>query len=294
MSVASGAVEVVDRHWAVAALDASVRATARADAQRAWNALLKPGATRIGRLTASQVVVVTEVAAAYERAALDRAELLAASGRVTESATRLHAELEAAAGRAFELRRALPLPADATPLLQAVLHLSGLSLMADRSRDLELWVRATQVDAALVPPEGASWNTAFELRLARIWLELLQCGGTGERIEQAFDLLGALREERPDAEAELLSALAITDAQQMRARLYALYYLADAAAALTLHARRGPLRETAERLAADFESARAIAFGEPGFDRAVEWLRLAAERIATRQSAQIEIPGLAT
>lgn len=283
-------VDAIERHWAVAAISADNRRLARAAADGVWEALLTQRASRVPALHLEEhATLISELATAYERAALERVDALT-RGPVDDP-DRLHAELEAAAAEAFALFRALPIPDEPDPArLLHLLRVAAIAVVGDSRNGLEQWLEANA--AALdLEPRSHRWDALLRARLAAVWLDLLRGPAPGA-IERSFETLGNLREQRAQREAELLASLPAAAAQQMRLHLFALYYMADAAAALTLHGRRGPLPDTVARIAADFEQARAVTLGDMTLDVVLQWLDSAAQRTAVRQTAQMELPGI--
>lgn len=291
MTHSSAVLDTIERHWAVAAISPDNRRLARAAADGAWDALIANSPARGRALHLEQhATLISELATAYERAALERVEALSRSG-TGDDGERVREELEAAAAEAFGLFRALPLPDETDPpRLYHLLRVAAIAVVGDARAGLDQWI-AVGGDALDLEPRDGRWDATLRARLATVWLDLLR-GPSHAAIERSFESLGYLREQRAHQEAELLASLPAAAAQQMRLHLFALYYMADAAAALTLHGRRGPLPETTARIASDFENARAVTLGDMTLDVVLQWLDVAARRIADRQTTQMELPGI--
>lgn len=285
--------DAVERSWAVAALEQQLRLRARTAATLAWDRLAEPHRTRsTGRLlTRPEIADIELVAQAYERAGLERIETLRREG--AGASHRMRQELRVAAAELFEHLRVLPLPQPMNPDgFMHAMRIAAIAVVADRQSELAVWTRATGLELAhgeWTTDEG--WDAQLRAAVALTWLDLLS-GPTPDAVERAFDRLGTLRELRPLRENELLAVLPLAGAQHMRLHLIALYGLAEAAAALVLHLRRGPHPRVFAQLAKHLDGVLATTTGDTAFDRLVPWLHAGAETIAARQSAQIPLPGL--
>jgi hypothetical protein len=285
----------VDRHWAVAAISAADRTLARQSADAAWTALHDEGVDgRRAQLKKPAAALIANLATAYDRAGIDRVEALRHAGLdpAPEGSGRADAELEAAAANAFALYRALPQPGGAEPVhLFEALRVAAVGVVGAAGRALSEWVTLVRPTLVLAPAAETPWDAMLAARLTAVWLDLLVEPGP-ESVERAFETLGWLREARAVGEAVLLVRLPTAEAQQMRLHLNTLYSLADAAVALTLHMRRGPLADTPARLVGAFDRARAVTASETALDGTLLWLYAAAQRVAARQTAQMMLPGL--
>ena len=295
--------DAVERHWAVAALPVVARRQARVAADRAWEGMREPlsganaRATPLARrLTKSEAARVATAAEAYERAAAD-ARHAALLGDATEGSSG-PAILRIAAGESFRLARALPSAATGTSTWDLV-RVAALAVVGDVDAERRAWIdhaerllRDVATPADTVPVLAPlAWDAELQLQLPSIWLALLREPGAHD-LDVPFEALGRLREQRADAEARQLSALAATDAAHLQLALAGLYGVADAAATLVVHMRRTMRQDVTAQLDAAFTTARAAVLASTPLGRALPWMQLAATRIARRQSAQIALPGL--
>ncbi|HYD51216.1 MAG TPA: hypothetical protein VEA99_01265 [Gemmatimonadaceae bacterium] len=283
--------EAIERHWAVAALPAEERTRALAAAERAWEALdleLADAAPLARRLSTTERELVERTADAYERAALDRVEVLLADDATPTDETRT--ELRLAAAHAFKLRRVLPPPDDEASAAYHALRVAAIALVADQLAAFARWRASAASRLPLETPPTLPWDATMRRAVTRVFLDLVEHSDRSDAVEESFEVLGALRELRDVRENEFLSALPTADAEYGRHALVVLYTLANAAATLVVHARRGPFVETLPRLAHDFTRLRQSAIGP--LDRLVPWLHLASELVAARQGMQIPLPGL--
>jgi hypothetical protein len=297
MSRREAAIQRVERHWAVAAMSADERRLAAADAEQAWRRLVAgPSAGATPRLARDELV--STLAGAYERAALERVPSVVATLRAGgagggEAAALARAELEVAARQAFVLARVLPLPPPDHPDRDFhVLRVAAMGAVGDSSAVVDRWLDAVAPGEPLAV-DSAPWDRALRSQLAGVWLDLLR-GPTGARVERAFETIGALREEQAPREAAALVDLSTARAQQVRVQLFALYHLADAAAALVVHLRRGRRPDTVARIADALERARTVTVAHQAFDVALQWLTAAGALLAEGASDQIELPGVSS
>jgi hypothetical protein len=286
------AVSVLDSHWAVTAIDAQERSRALAAAQRLW-------AERHGPAAAADpdVTVVSVLATAYDVAALDwldpfvrRASGENSVGGAGPPADALRAQLATVAARTFQMHRVLPLRGSGEAGLFGLVHVAALATVADRRSDLSDWLRAGNAVRELRSEEDADWETVLADRLAHVWTDLLAPARGGYR--RAVARLGALREERDAGEAALLEGLTEEAAVARRFRLFTLYHMADAAAALITYLTRSEPVDILRRLSLHFTVARAAAAGDATVDVALSWLHGAAVLLAQRRTEQLALPGL--
>lgn len=272
-------------------LDDERRRRATEAAHRAWEHVISPrqlGA--IGRLlTRGETADVELLLAGLEHEAIERLE---AARRPGGDAARKRDDLRIAAQRVFELLRVLPLPAEGDAELEFhVLRVVSLALVAELHGDLALWLRHAEAAARIAALDATRWDAELRRETTLAWLELLDPHGA-DGLEHAFERIGRLREARFAREPELLSGLALADAQQMRLELAGLYGLAGAAATLVAHLRRAPRAETLRELERHFETVRGVSFGRGALDPALPWIEEAAIVIARRHGSQLPLPGL--
>ena len=287
------AVSVLDSHWAVTAIDAQERSRALSAAQRLW-------AERHGPASSADpdVTVVSVLATAYDVAALDWLDPFVrrasgengAGGTMGPPLEALRSPLIAVAGRTFQLHRVLPLRGASEAGLFGLLHVAALATVADRRSDLTDWLRAGNAVRELHAEGDADWDVVLADRLAHVWTDLLAPARGGHR--RAVARLGALREERDAGEAALLEGLTEEAAVARRFRLFTLYHMADAAAALITYLTRSEPVDILRRLSLHFTVARAAAAGDATVDVALSWLHGAAVLLAQRRTEQLALPGL--
>jgi hypothetical protein len=291
----TGVVSALDGHWAVTAIDAHERARALNAAQRLWSAKHGPA-----NPNDEDIPAVSVLATAYDVAALDWLDPYVRTfsgngGPLSTSppnAETLRPALVAVAARAFQLHRVLPLHGRGEAGLIGLLHVASLATVGDRRADLGDWLRAGDPLTPLKAEPDADWATVLTDRLAHVWIDLLAPART-TAYRRAVTRLGAIREERETGETALLAHLGSDEAAAVRFRLFTLYHIADAAAALITYLTRSEPADILRQLHLHFTVARAAASGNATVDVALSWLHGAAVMLAQRRTEQLALPGLA-
>jgi hypothetical protein len=290
-----GVVSALDGHWAVTAIDAHERARALSAAQRLWSAKHGPA-----NPNDEDIPAVSVLATAYDVAALDWLDpyVRTFSGNgsplsvIPANAESLRPALVAVAARAFQLHRVLPLRGRGEAGLIGLLHVASLATVGDRRADLGDWLRAGDPLTPLKADPDADWATILTDRLAHVWVDLL-APARATAYRRAVTRLGAIREEREPGENALLEGLTSDEAAAVRFRLFTLYHIADAAAALITYLTRSEPVDILRQLSLHFTVARAAASGNATVDVALSWLHGAAVMLAQRRTEQLALPGLA-
>jgi hypothetical protein len=288
-SRASTPFDLLESHWAVAAIDDDARRRALAVAEQRW-------AHRRGRQLAlddeDESTSIGVLATAYDVAALDI--LVDASGTLaTDPGTnRGAAPVVAGASRAFTLHGALPLPlGDDEATIYRLLHIASLAVVGHRELDFVDWLDLQGPIGALSRDGDLPWEHSLRAGLAEIWLTL-STPPTPGATERVIARLGELREVREGAEARRLAGLDRDAATRLRFQLFTLYHLVDAAAALTMYLTRGEPASILSRLSLHFTMARSAATGESMLDIALAWMHGASYVLARRRSEQLTFPGI--
>jgi hypothetical protein len=283
----ANALNALDQHWAVAAVDAATRERLVALAESRAS---REGANGHHALDPDDAGAVETLAGAYDLAARERlAELAgAAPGAASDDA---RAQVQSGAGRAFALYAALATPHARDPLLPyRMLHLRALAEVGGRRPD---WARWRRLHAPALPNAGAReapWDEYLLRQLTEVWLELLDRSGPSG-VEPVMERLAALRELRQERE-EALHRAHDGDATRLNFFLFALDHLCDAAAELTLYLRRGAPLDIGERLSLHFALARGASAGDVALGVVLTWLDAAAREVARRRSPQLDLPGV--
>jgi hypothetical protein len=288
-----GVVSALDAHWAVTAIDAHERSRALAAAQRLWSAKHGPA-----NPNDEDIPAVSVLATAYDVASLDWLDPYVRhfSGNGAppppQAADTLRPALVAVASRTFQLHRVLPLGGRGEAGLIGLLHVAALATVGDRRADFGDWLRSGDPLQPLTADPDADWGTILTDRLAHVWVDLL-APTRATAYRRAVTRLGAIREERESGETALLAHLGADEAAAIRFRLFTLYHIADAAAALITYLTRSEPADILRQLSLHFTVARAAASGNATVDVALSWLHGAAVMLAQRRTEQLALPGLA-
>jgi hypothetical protein len=282
--------DLLESHWAVAAIDDDARRRALAVADQRW-------AQRRSRQLAldneDENTAIGVLATAYDVAALDI--LVDATGALATDpgATRGQSPIVAGASRAFTLHGALPLPrGDNEAMIYRLLHIASLAVVGQREQDFAEWLELQQPITAIASTADDPWEVALRANLAEIWLALVG-PPKPDGYDQVVTRIGELRERREEAERHRLAQLDRDAATRLRFQLFTLYHLVDAAAALTMYLTRGEPASILSRLSLHFTMARSAATGESMLDIALAWMHGASYVLARRRSEQLTFPGLA-
>lgn len=282
--------DLLESHWAVAALDHDARRRALMVAEQRW-------AQRRGRQLLlddeDESTAIGILATAYDVAALDI--LVDASGALATDpgATRGVSPVVAGASRAFTLHGALPLPlGDDEATVYRLLHIASLAVVGHREPDFVEWLELQGPIGALARDGDQPWEHTLRAGLAEIWLALAT-PPVADGYDRVIARLGQLREARSDAEARRLRGLDRDAVTRLRFQLFTLYHLVDAAAALTMYLTRGEPASILSRLSLHFTMARSAATGESMLDIALAWMHGASYVLARRRSEQLSFPGIA-
>lgn len=285
-------IDLLESHWAVAALDDDARRRALTVAEQRW-AQRRARTIPLPLDDEDENTAIGILATAYDVAALDT--LVDASGNLATDPgiARGASPIVIGASRAFTLHGALPLPRDdAEATLYRLLHIAALAVVGHREDDFVEWLAMQQPLPMLEPADGAEWDAELRTRTAAIWLRLMRPPEPGG-YEHVVARIGEIREARDTRDAERLAREARDGATRLRFQLFTLYHLVDAAAALTLYLTRGEPAGILSRLSMHFTMARSAATGESMLDIALAWMHGASYVLARRRSEQLDLPGLA-
>ena len=286
----AGALESLDRHWAVKVVSPEDRATA-----------LRYGMTILTRLCAGGSVsedeappdVVVPLAGAYVIAASEWLDFEGAASPNTllsaDQGAQRTAHIEAGADRAFILTAALPVePTERVAALYRTLLLAGLAQLGHKQTEFRHWLRAHQSVLFPAVESDARWDLTLLRRVAELWTHVLRAAGPSG-LEHAMELVASIREERPIREPAFVATVDSADLTRMHFYLFTLFHLTEAATELLLFRIHGePVRVDA-RLYNHFALARDAAGGDPRLDASFDWLYEAARRVVAQRTAQLEL-----
>lgn len=280
MTVRYETLKVLERHWAIDAVPASDRKQAFAIAQFA---LVQRS---IGRqlslernFTYSDACLLVRVATAYELAAIEGLDALL---RPTASPQneQLRDQGQAAASRAFELRRGLMIPEENTARVFHVLHLAALAYCGDRWTDLRRWLKENR-DANQIPSVADEvWDRRITFRLFDAWIRLLR-KNQWDDLNGVREIIAGLREDQRVHEANLLGIGSELDSKGVALRLVALYHWAKATELLAIYMLQGEPAGVEAQLDQHYEAAGAAARASTdlALEMLLRWLHVASRRM---------------
>lgn len=280
MSVTHEVLERLELHWAVTAVPTAQRRRAFALAEFA---LVQTAVGRqlslIQNLTPEHVSLLTRVATAYEIAAVEGLEALLMPRAASHDAD-LGDQAQAAASRAFELRRALIIPQHDTARVFHVLHIAALAYCGDRWTDLRRWLRENPGATKVPSVADVSWDYRVTFRLFESWVCLLR-KNKWDDLDGIRAIIAGLREDQKTHEANLLEDNPELDSKGAALRLVALYNWAKATEVLAVYMLQGEPAGVAAELDHYYEAAgtAARASTDVMFEVLLRWLHVASRRM---------------
>ncbi|MEU3549320.1 DEAD/DEAH box helicase [Streptomyces longwoodensis] len=280
MTVDRESFERLAQHWAISALG-------EGRVQRAMSAAARLYVERnVGQYIHGSGVdgeadeLIRRTATAYEIVAAEGMEDLfrAQRGNLNQSA----AIAQAAAYRAFELRRALPLNLeDPRSLIFQILQLGSFAYVSDRWAEFRAWLRDRDVSPEQLTRLDDDWDSHILYVLSDIWIRLLRKNGWSD-LTAVGELVVALRDAQAEREEEYLVHADQDGTVKPKAwRLIALYHWARASELIAEYMMQGtPVSIQAEL---DFHFERAIDASQSALDAPTEvtlkWLHLLSSRM---------------
>ncbi|MFE8944036.1 DEAD/DEAH box helicase [Streptomyces sp. NPDC007856] len=280
MTVSKAAIDKLSEHWAVAALGPDRIRTATSLASRLYVERNVGSFIHGAQVAESEDEIVRRAALAYEMVA---AEGIPSLFRVQRGVTDEQAKIsEAAAYKAFELRRSLPLEdTDLRDFTYQILQLGSLAYTADRWAEFRAWLRDRDVNPEQLPGVTEDWEGEILRTLAEIWIRLLRKEGWAD-LTAVCQSVVRLRELQSENEESYLAAAHGDGTAKPKAwRLISLYHWARSSELLAQYLMQGtPVSIRAEL---DYHFERAIEAAETALDAPSEvtlrWLHLLATRM---------------
>jgi RAD3-like DEAD/DEAH box helicase len=267
-------------HWALAALTSD-------ELQRAFEvAELRLVRATLGSQMEIQAVdgpqdtdLLERAAVAFELAAIEGLNaLLHPAG--DDGSTRLREQAQAAAHRAFDLRRAIRTTGAPEQRISQVLHLAALGYCGDRWSDLRRWLKEHNEEAVAPSVADAPWDRRVLYRLFDCWVRLLR-KDRWDDLDGIREIIAGLRSDQATYESTLLQSETDSAAQAVALRLIALYHWAKATELVAIYMLQGQPTGITQELDKHFESARdaALASHDPAFNVLLGWLHAGARRM---------------
>ena len=280
MSLSGRALEVLNEHWAVAAIGAD-------ELERAGILVHQRLARRaVGRQIsfsfaerAEDEPFLERVALAFELAAIEGLDELS---RPAGENRHLRDQAVAASFRAFDVRRLLPVPAETHDRLFFVLQLSAIAYCGDRWSDLRRWYR--EQEEALRAPSVADteWDRRLLYRLFDCWVRLFRKQGWDD-LDQIREIIAGLRNDQNVHEARRLQNGSEAVDRVIALRLAALYNWAKGTETLAGYMLQGEPGDPLGTLDKHFEAGikAAAASGDAQHEVVLRWLHATARIMVT-------------
>ena len=280
MSLSETALNNLNSHWAVSSISTSRRERA---AEVARYRLVQDA---VGKHVTLDFIErdedepnVEKVAMAYELAAIEGIDaLLRPSGDTANELLRNQAQ--AGAFRAYELRRALPVPTADTERTFEILHRGALAYCSDRWTDLRRWLKENPVLVAAPSVANAAWDERVLYRIYDCWIRLFR-KNQWDDLDRVREIIAGLRVDQKQHEAALLEAAKETGSNVTAFRLVALYHWAKATEQLAIFMLQGEPPAVDTELDQHFESARSAAqdSSDVSLDVLLRWLHVASRQM---------------
>ncbi len=280
MNLSKTALDLVDNHWAVAAVgtEERVRGLEIANARLVTNAVGRQ--IQLGTTESSvDFELLERLAMAYEMAAI---EGLPAFLSLSQEHDELRNQCMAGAWRTFELRRLLPVPQATEERIFHVLHLSALAYCGDRWSDSRRWF--SENPTSTVEPSAADqpWHYRLLYRLFDCWIRLLRKKGWDD-LDRVREIIAGLREDQREHEEASLNSGSNAQDRTMALRLIAFYNWAKGTELLSKYMLQGEPRGINVLLDKHFEAAvdAAQVCGDAQMEVLMRWLHATARQMVS-------------
>ena len=280
MSFSAASLENLQSHWAVAAIG-------ERDLDRSFELVNQ----RLAQSAVGQQIIfnfprhsgddrlLERTALAYELAAIEGLDELSRPAGQNDA---LREQTAAAAFRAFDIRRLLPVPEDTHDRLFFVLHLSALAYCGDRGSDLRRWYKENS--EALTSPSvaGVEWDQRLLYRLFECWMRLFRKDGWDD-LDRIREIIAGLRDDQRRHEGQRLQSDSQAEARAIALRLAALYHWAKGTEILSIYMLQGEPGNPFGQIDQHFEAGikAAAASGDPQHEVILRWLHTAGRIMVT-------------
>ena len=249
----------LDSHWAVSAvgqanLDLATRLADERLARQAVGEQIRfgfdPPEQGAGR-DESEEELLSRVAFAYELVALESLDSIVHPETSSED---VRNQAVAAASKAFDLKRLLPIPQDPGRRILTVLRLSALAYCGDRWPDLRRWFRSQQESQEVPSAANALWDAKVLYRLFHCWLRLFRKEGWDD-LDRVRETIVGLRDDQKTYEEHQFQMGSDEENRIVALRLVALYHWAKATEVLARYLLHGESRDPGVELDRHFEAS---------------------------------------
>lgn len=270
----------VDVHWALQAVGEEARLKGL---QLANEHLIEKDLQGVisgsPNLADDDIDLLERLATAYEIAAHEGIEAMLHP--VSSINERLQSQAQAAAHRAFGIRRVLPIPEDSEESrIFHVLHLAGLAYCGDRWTDLRRWINEKHQVQKVPSVADTRWDQRLLYRIYDSWIRLLRKSDWSD-LEHIGSLILTLREEQKTYEKDFLEGANSGYGKAIAFRLVALYHWAKATERLSLYMLQGEPASIGSELDQHFEAACSAVQSSQDykFEMVLRWLHIASRRM---------------
>lgn len=280
MSLSTGALEALNKHWAVAAIGTD-------ELERAGELVCQRLVQRaVGRQisfsfaeSSDEEPILVRVALAFELAAIEGLDELSRPAGENQN---LRDQAVAASFRAFDIRRLLPVPEETLDRLFFVLQLSAIAYCGDRWSDLRRWYRE-QGEALKAPSVAdAEWDRRLLYRLFDCWVRLFRKEGWDD-LDRIREIISGLRDDQRIHEERRLQNGSKAVDRAIALRLAALYNWAKATETLASYILQGQPGDPFGTLDKHFEAGikSAAASGDAQHEVVLRWLHATSRIMVT-------------
>ena len=280
MSVSEATLQRLESHWAVGSISPARRERAL---EVARYRLVQSAVGRQLSLDFSErpddESNLERVAMAYELAAIEGLDALL-HPNADEANQILREQMQAGACRAYELRRALPIPTGDAERTFEVLHRGALAYSCDRWTDLRRWLKENP-DAVSAPSvANVGWDERVLYRIYDCWIRLFR-KNQWDDLDRVREIVAGLRMDQKQHEARLLDTVKQSGSNAVAYRLIALYHWAKATEQLAIYMLQGAPPAIDTELDQQFEAARVAAqsASDASLDVLLRWLHVASRRM---------------
>lgn len=280
MTVSLAAVEALHAHWAIDAIGAD-------DIERASNVTNERLARRaVGKQiefsfeqNEGDDALLNRVALAYEMAAIEGLDALS---RPAGGSVELRDQSSAAAYKAFDIRRLIPVPEDALGRIFHVLHISALAYCGDRWSDLRRWFSENRGCLRSPSIADVAWDQRLLFRIFECWVRLFRKDGWDD-LHGIHEIVAGLREDQKTYEAQSLRNGTEAADRALALRLVALYHWAKATEILAEYMAQGGPTTVFSQLDKHFDAGvrAAAASGDAQHEVILRWLHAASRMMVT-------------
>jgi replicative superfamily II helicase len=280
MNLRADALERLESHWAVSAIDTGERnrATKLAENSLVGSAVGRQLNLRID-LNIGEVELLQRLALAYEMAAI---EGLPAFINLNPEHDDLRFQCAAGAWRTFELLRLLPVPQETDERIFHVLHVAGLAYCGDRWSDIRRWFGENPNTAEIPSVAGKSWHLRVLYRLFECWIRLFRKNGWDD-LHGISEIIAGLRTDQREHEKTSLNNGSNAEDRAMALHLITLYNWAKGTELLAQYMLQGEPRGIPALLDKHFDTAKnaAAACGNNNLEVLMRWLHAAARQMVS-------------